>query len=381
MQAYFETGTRFTSGGRKIEFVYEPRKMPAYSIAKALHHRRPKNPGIYEDELVSKFSDYIDRTLALAKLREERVSKDERAAFKREAKAFRRLMKANIYNIIKDLLDWRRHGYVYPWEDGYVYPLKDDDGSVVRPLTREDREVNRAIFNRNMQRAICHLATSSKFSVVMQDYLRVQELVENGDFPALAAWCSPVIQNWTSVHPIKRMAPEDQYQEGLLTLWGAAPNYEGRNFARFTTMIRGALRKKFLNSMRFMYADKRRINSLAVSVGSATDSDYSYYSHLLDRLSFEMWTRGQREDGEDPFRTVSVQDIFRETRVKLEGDGLRQVEAYVRNGRDWRLTTVADEGNFPHLNEHDVDVMADFNSGIQWRPHNYPNFWQVPGED
>jgi len=361
---YVETETRYTVRGRELHFRYQPSKMPSYSLAKAIYYKKAEKPEIHAEILVSRFSDYIDNLLARHDTRSNKPTKQEKEKFKHRAATFKHIVRTNIYNIIEDALEDR---YPYEYSENIYY-----DGEIVRPITRGERAVNNMLFNRNFQLALQGLSSSTGFNKVWDDYTRVQSLLADPKgFDELKEWSDPLIHKWTWDYPIRGVDREDQYQQGLITLWSAAPNYKGKNFARFMTFLKGALRYKFLNMLRFSYADKRRINRDTMALGSATNSADSYYAHLLDEISCLAWQIAQMENygngHYDPFSTTHINDMIK-VRRGFDQYGIWRVTA--RDEPGWERNTFdgfpdrvlgdeITEDDFPLLDEKAVRLFIE----------------------
>lgn len=265
--------------------------------------------------------------------------------------------------------------------DGVIsYDIDMDHEFGFRELTRADKIANNLKFTREFQNAISGLSRSKGVNAVVDDYVRVQELlVDPNGFGDLAKWCEPVIDRWTYDFSVGGVDREDQHQEGLLTLWAADPKYQGRNFARFHTMLRASLRFKLLNMLRYSYADKRRINRDTLAMGSATNPGDSYYASLLDQFSRDAWKLEQTEqnlnDNPDPFATTPLVDMMNVSR-EFKKARVRQVTT--RKKSTWRRDEYGgieevwgdeiDQDNFPYLDEEKLRIMLELDTDPGHRP-------------
>ncbi|NQU78846.1 hypothetical protein HQ545_03695 [Candidatus Woesearchaeota archaeon] len=335
---YCEETTRYTSSDIELHFRFYPHKMSAYGLAKSLHFHGAQKRDKYKDLLVGKFSGYIDEMLDLQSLQSEMPSEEQVRQHSSKVDVFKAVFCANLDNLLEDI-----------FKDGgnkSGYTLFD------APLKYVERKTNQAIFNVWMQNTIQSMVNSKAVNAVCEDYALVQDVKHNpGHFGVLEKKCASALYGFVTRKQVLGVDRECQYQEGLLTIWACTQLYEGRNFARFTTMVKKALQFKFLNMLRYSMAYKRKVNRFTSPLGSATNPDESYLARKLDSLTCDAWVSAQRiqdqlPDGlHNPFSSFSLCETIEN---RINGYAV-EWDAVFKKGR-----IPVDETNFPHLNEKKI---------------------------
>ncbi|MBI2583183.1 MAG: hypothetical protein HYW25_00820 [Candidatus Aenigmarchaeota archaeon] len=359
-EPYFEERMRgFTLDGREVRDRFYPSRMSAYGLAKSLCVGYVERRDIFEQRLAERFFSYIDETLKLKSLQDRKPTKEERKRYKAFAQAFKAVFQANVESLARSALrdnyvdaeSYSRPGVCYEFNFGYV----------TVPLADSERQLNSAIFNRRVQNIINRLAESPGFRTVCEDFMLVQELKDDPErFGELERLCIPVLRRFVATHRTREFASNDLYQEGLLVVWRSAQSYEGRNFARFSTMVKAGLHNKFSNLMEYSMADKRRINRVAFRIGSGNPDD-SYMAQKCDEAAFRAWDMEQREqrvNGHfDPFATAPLSDLFHlHPRVEYFGGGSDSESDCEIEAVSLETNEVVTDANFPHLNEYPVST-------------------------
>lgn len=279
-------------------------------------------------------------------------------------------------------------------------------------LDKCEKEMNASIFMMRMMNTIRGLGKYGGFKAACKDYEIVSGVrKDTSRFLELEELCKAPLFKFMSDR-INGIDRESQHQEGLLAVWAAAKLYEGRNFARFRTLAKTALKNKFVNLIRYSQATKRRANRHLIPIGNASRNDDSYPATLLDTLSYEEWSKQQTDydaintgvrrrishnglpalevikrklDGDEcaelllqsimqgnPSRQIAPGQINQHVlnlppfyRWGLYEKGYRleefdqEARMCVKNSfENSRNMPLADESNFPHLNEGDVELSS-----------------------
>ena len=170
-------------------------------------------------------------------------------------------------------------------------------------------------------------------------------------FHKLELLCKKTLQYWIQTDHIGGMDNADQEQEGRIIIWKCAQSYEGRNFARFSSMVKHALLNKSSNLRAYHTADKRRINKLAVASGITDNTEESYFAHQIAEASYTAWILAQNNGVNNPFDSLSLYDLF-------ELCPNRSYNFFAVNSKDigWTDKREVTSDNFPYENEFSIVV-------------------------
>ncbi len=225
----------------------------------------------------------------------------------------------------------------------------------------EERETNTAIFTMRMQESLPYIIRSNWFKAICEDHQAVKAVVADPDkFSELEKLCQSAITHFMTSLRLRYVDKEVQLQEGLFTIWACAKKYEGRDFSRFSTMVRKALKNKQIDLLRFHQADVRRIHKHTHFMGSGSDEEESYLTARLGDLSFRSWQKGQAlqltdepEIAEaigdyDPFFTLPIWD--KEGGNKRKSTQLTPCLGFLPEDQE----TIVTDDNFPHFGERRI---------------------------
>lgn len=355
---YFESEHRYNLiTGEEVHTRHYPSKMSAYGLAKALNAGYAGRRDIYQAFLGEKFLGTIRQTLDLQSLQKRKPTQEEKATYRKRFAAFNTIFQTNLPRIIKSILKNDRE----PKLSVPYWEKNEYGGALVQPEPEEE-QVNRLIFNIHMQRAIASLAHHPGVLRAIEDYVLVQEVLEDQSrFSELEIMCSYNLWYFVNELGIRRLDKADQYQEGLITIWNCAKTYRGKNFARFPTMVKTALKNKHIDLLRYSLADKRRLNRVAQSIGSVGGDD-TEFTHQVDDLTHSAWRLAQQDqmvNGKDynPFHTIPPVEWFWRSLDRGEWvTEFRDTHSYEAR-REKIHFEEADETNFPAEMERKLKVI------------------------
>lgn len=279
--AYAESETRHTTTGRPVTFTYRPSEMPIYSLAKAIHYKKAGNLDRYS-------ACFAERTAWLI----GEVSRSVQFPNKND-NAEKKRLRENLDNI--------RTMWMISGEHIAALALRDSKSFQYIPNREKDRgieTVNRSVCRARLGEIVHAYVFGEHARQVVADYRVVESArADSTQFPAVAALCKPAL-TWFSYQPILGIDPEAQAQEALVVVWKCAHQYQGKNFARFNTLVRRALEHKKVDMIRYLSADCRRIHKMTFPMGG-DDEESRLHEHLAD-TAFKSW-RSRRMNGEDEF--------------------------------------------------------------------------------
>ncbi|MBI4162043.1 MAG: sigma-70 family RNA polymerase sigma factor, partial [Candidatus Aenigmarchaeota archaeon] len=200
------------------------------------------------------------------------------------AKAFKTVLKANIEEILKGIFNG---GGKFAYLNGKD-PLNPKYGKLSgRSYTEEDKAINHAIFNACMQDAITFLAQSGHFRNICTDYQSAQEISKRPEkFSELEDINKGLLAGFAGTRT-GFLDRDDLYQEGRMVLWNCTKHYNGRNFARFRTMLRASLRNRLSDLISYHNRDKRRTLLVASPFGITLED--SCIGSEIERIVADQW--------------------------------------------------------------------------------------------
>lgn len=332
--------------------VYDLKKLPAYTLAKAIRYKFTEDVDEYSRNLILKFKKPIRNSIAerfgIQKTKPNRFTK---RGYKKQVETFTKVLEASAQKLVHRVIKkgWKENAkirFTKPEKDSYFI-----DGSMqIHKLTEGEKQINNSLFNYLMQKEIQRLSKDEHMIKVCFDYDLVQEVKQDySRFNELEKLCAPIIKNWINNYHIRKLDPEDQYQEGLLVVWHCAEKYKAKNFARFSSFVKKGLRNKFINLLRYSIADVRRLNR--ISENFVPGSESSIIGAKINRLTYESWAFMQRQkisEEDNPFATLSLEDY-----VNFRPNPDSKLETEIQG-------TTCDYYTYPYLDEDIVDLMETY---------------------
>lgn len=279
LQGEFDYDSPASSGGRQITFKVKPSRLSAYPLAVALsfdHFLQGEARSVFEEELLCRLGGYLEKACEENNL---------------DIDIFRTLFRNNLEGVIASTLKRKYNAKLGPSGlERSSYAMIPSE----KVKTRSQRETNQSIFLARLVHTIYGIARRKSIPLVCSDYTLVKNVVNNPDqFFKLQDLCAVPLARFLSLERVSGLDLESQRQEGLLSIWAAAQNYEARNFARFSTLARKALHFKFTNLLAFHSAIKRRTNKHLMLMGGTTDSEDSWLIKELDQEVVHLWAQEQ----------------------------------------------------------------------------------------
>ncbi|MFA4887648.1 MAG: hypothetical protein WC595_05525 [Candidatus Nanoarchaeia archaeon] len=348
---YTETVTRFTASGRRVEVTYRPAKMSSYSLGRALSSKADiERPDIYRSILLNRFSKDLWKAFLDKK---KRGGKANYSTFKRvfennlegilhdvffpedRNKKERQEVRGDLYarnwskrsrELLREITEGREQtSELSEWlefsEEGRKSVLID--GKVTKKIPprytyyhfvdrkidpEEMRATNRALFNQAMQRTIWSLAHHEGVLEICNDYDKAQAAKEDKKvFGEVVNDCRYEISGFKRKRPLREWLPEDMEQEALEVIWKCAEKYEGRNFARFRTFVKKALKNRLSDLYDYRDADLRIVNDIARPYGSVEGD--TQFARQLERKVARAWMHEQEYKGDFLERMAEIIDV------------------------------------------------------------------------
>lgn len=271
--SYAEKSTRFTEAMNRVDLVFQPSRMHPYTIAKAVYFHKAEKPEIFIDFFARKTVGVIDdafRTLTFP----SRLTASQRKGLAHYREEINRIWMISGRHIINKVLS--RFSSVYESNKSH---------------DKDIEKINRAIFNRRLQSIALSYVTGEGTRLVIGDHQRVRDVIDNpSQFNVLEQMCERALKTFIAEWKVLGLDAESQLQEGRMVVWQCAQKYEGRNFARFQTMARQALRNKAIDLTRYFTAHCRRVSRVSFPMGLGEEG--SRLAEALDGISFRGWRLG-----------------------------------------------------------------------------------------
>ncbi len=305
----------------------------SYALAKCAHFNwGALRAEAYRETLSARYIPFIEY-LFNNDLKEEKPTPEEIEAHKAKVADFTRIFRGSFGMILRKVMG----------REGQHFTLRTyKDGSLTKP-TNEQYQGDKEIFERRMQLMIESYAR--RFDKVYDDLQLVRKFVKSGerDFSELEELCKPMLRRFAGWKRVKGMDVDDHLQEGLLTIVRCAYKYEGRDFARFRTMLRVALQNRYKDLWKYNDTDKRRINRMAVSF-----EEDSLTGKKVDILTTETWEKLQRDGAGN--RAVTTSDLFDQVVMAPKHAEEHGIGELIFMDDD---QTVTDE-NFPYIEDREI---------------------------